>query len=73
MNVHTLTTPEWIIQRCTQRWRGTELQYEDWPGFCEQRMTNAQMLTALTVCNTRWPDEEFRGHNTAHQGREKAA
>jgi hypothetical protein len=26
---------EWIIQRCTQKWIGTELRYENWPGYCE--------------------------------------
>ncbi len=24
---------EWIIQRCTERWIGTELQYEEFPGY----------------------------------------
>ena len=38
---------EWIIQRCTQVWVGTELRYEDWPGYAEHLTTRAEMLTAL--------------------------
>ena len=54
---------EWIVQRCTQRIIGTELQYQDWPGYAERLMTRTEMLEALKECNQRWPDDEFRGHN----------
>lgn len=60
--------PEWTIQRCTQKWRGTELQYEDWPGYSERLMTRTEMLDALKECERKWPEHEFRGHNVANQG-----
>jgi hypothetical protein len=65
---------EWIIQRCTQQWIGSELQYEDWPlsspAFQLSRqnvrsqdlMTRDEMIVALDFCNLHWPDE-FKGHN----------
>jgi hypothetical protein len=68
---------EWIIQRCTQRWNGIELVYQDcigaelfhWtvrqiPNF--ELMTYSDMLRALDWCAKKWPDEEFRGHNVAN-------
>jgi hypothetical protein len=62
---------EWIIQRCTQRWIGTQLRYEDFPASAWQKqswrflpvMTKEEMLKALTYCGQRWPMDEFRGHN----------
>lgn len=54
---------EWIVQRCTQQWLGTELVYEDWPGYSERLMTRAEMESALSECNRKWFKEEFRGHN----------
>ncbi len=42
---------EWIIERCTQQWIGSELVYD--------------MRVALDRCNRIWPDE-FRGHNVAN-------
>jgi hypothetical protein len=60
---------EWIIQRCTQRWIGTELQYEDWPGYSEHLMTRTEMLAAVEECDREWPQHEFRGHNVANQPR----
>lgn len=63
---------EWIIQRCTQRWVGTELQYEDWadavsalatPVMRQALMTRAEMLEALKLWEERRPQDEFRGHN----------
>ena len=64
-------TREWIIQRCTQRWIGTELVYEDWLGAVgpiigaavhDDLMTYYEMLRALEVCAASYPDDEFRGH-----------
>ncbi len=57
--------PAWIIQRCTQRVTGTELHYEDWPGYSEHLMTRPEMLAALKECERQWPEHEFRGHNAA--------
>jgi hypothetical protein len=59
--------PEWTIQRCTQGWIGTELQYEDWPGYSEFLMSRTQMLDALKECQQQWPEHEFRGHNVVNQ------
>ena len=53
---------EWIIQRCTQRWKGTYLQYEPWP-LAADPMTRDEMLKALDRCAKHWPGDEFRGHN----------
>ena len=64
---NTAERGEWVIQRCTQRWVGTELQYEDWPGYADQLMTRTQMLAALNECNQQWPEHEFRGHNVINQ------
>jgi hypothetical protein len=56
-----LEEKEWIIQRCTQRWVGTELQYEDFQ-TPEGRMTRDSMVKVLErVCHEH-PHEEFRGH-----------
>lgn len=57
---------EWIIQRCTQRWVGTELQYEDFP-TPEGLMTRTQMLEVLERVARENNDDEFRGHNTRNQ------
>jgi hypothetical protein len=58
---------EWIIQRCTQRWIGTELQYEDWPTtYGAKAKTRSEMLGALKRLETAYPDDEFRGHNVAN-------
>ena len=57
---------EWIIQRCTQEWSLTELQYQDWPGYCEHLMTLAGAIKALGECARRWPDEEFRAHRVVN-------
>ena len=54
---------EWIIQRCTQVWVGTDLRYEDWPRYAERLMTRREMLSALQECERQWPEYEFRGHN----------
>lgn len=56
---------EWIIQRCTQRWIGTELQYEDWPAR-QEPLTQIEMLDKLAYWNDQRPDDEFRGHNIAN-------
>ena len=58
---------EWIIRRCTQRWIGTSLIYEDWPiesivGH-SHALTREEMIATLDACVERWPDEEFCGHN----------
>jgi hypothetical protein len=68
---------EWIIQRCTQRWNGSELLYEDWIGAelfdgagrqmgNIELMTRPEMIEGLEWCAKRWPDDEFRGHNVAN-------
>lgn len=54
----------WIIQRCINAFRD---EYEDWPGYCETRMTRDEMKTALAECAERWPNYGFRGHNVANQ------
>ena len=52
----------WIIQRCTQRWIGSELQYEDFPTK-EGVMTRDLIMQVLErVCREN-PEDEFRGHN----------
>lgn len=62
---------EWIIQRCTQRWVGTELQYQDYLGSIgpivtacavEDLMAIDEMMRALDICGKSSPDE-LRGHN----------
>ena len=40
---------EWVIQRCTQRWVGFQLEYEDFP-TPEGLMTRDLMLTASGAC-----------------------
>jgi hypothetical protein len=50
----------WIIQRCIDAWTN---HYEDWPGYCEHPMTRDEMVLALEECGTKWPNDEFRGHN----------
>jgi hypothetical protein len=55
---------EWIIQRCINAFRD---EYENWPGYCEQRLTREEMKVALAGCNARWPDYAFRGHNVVNQ------
>lgn len=60
---------EWIIQRCTQQWIGTDLQYQDWGPYGAGTMipvTKTKMLKSLESFQRRWPDEEFRGHNIIH-------
>lgn len=56
----------WIIQRCTQRVVGSELQYEDFrvPGQFEGLMTRSQMIEVLDRVSRAYPNDEFRGHNT---------
>ena len=61
----TADRKEWIIQRCTQVWVGTELQYEDWPAR-QQPVIRPEMLTKLARSNEQRPDDEFRGHNVAN-------
>jgi hypothetical protein len=63
----TAELAEWIIQRCTQRWkkppevRIPELIYEDFPTE-EGLMTHSQMAEALDRVGREHPDDEFRGH-----------
>jgi hypothetical protein len=52
---------EWVIQRCTQRWAGFELEYEDFPTR-EGVMTRDLMLTVLERLYRDHPNDEFRGH-----------
>jgi hypothetical protein len=65
------TAREWIIQRCTQYWKGSALIYEDWPFFLDRGlprlgftrlMTRDEMKSALEYCKASWPEDEFRGH-----------
>lgn len=73
MSAESPEAREWIIQRCTQRWVGTELLYEDWIAgeYTEpleirppnDLLTHAEMLEALKFCEESWPGHEFRGHN----------
>ena len=53
----------WIIQRCTQKWIGSELQYENFPTR-EGLMTRAQMVKVLDRVNRQNPNDEFTRHNT---------
>jgi hypothetical protein len=71
---------EWIIQRCTQRstfrpelpgaacW---QLEYEDFP-TPEGLMTRDQMMQVLERVGRDNPNDEFRGHNTNRELRERA-
>lgn len=58
---------EWIIQRCTQRWNGMELIYEDFP-TSEGLMTRAKMTHVLDRVNRQNPDSEFKGHRVKCEG-----
>ena len=57
---------DWIIRRCTQRWVGTELQYEDFP-TPEGLMTRARMVEVLERVQREHPNDEFCGHKTRNQ------
>lgn len=61
----------WIIQRCTQKFTGTTLEYETWTSY-DTPMTHTEMLAALELCEKLWPEHEFRGHRispgTSEQG-----
>ena len=52
---------EWMIQRCTQRWVGSDLEYEDFP-TPEGPMTRDVMLRVLERVSREHPNDEFRGH-----------
>jgi hypothetical protein len=52
---------EWTIQRCTQRWVGFDLEYEDFPTR-EGPMTRDLMLRVLEQVSQEYPTDEFRGH-----------
>jgi hypothetical protein len=52
---------EWMIQRCTQGWVGSALEYEDFP-TPEGTMTRDLMLRVLERVSREHPDDEFRGH-----------
>jgi len=52
---------QWVIQRCTQQWIGTDLQYEDFP-TPEGRMTRDLMVEVLERVCREHPHDEFRGH-----------
>ena len=58
----------WIIQRCTQQWRGSELLYEDFP-TPEGIMTRGQMVEVLERVCREHPEHEFKGHNLTQYGR----
>ena len=63
-----------VIQRCTQRWNGCDLDYEDFP-TPEGRMTRDLMLSVLERVSRENPNDEFRGHravlNRRYQGSEE--
>lgn len=50
---------EWIVQRCVNAF---DDHYEDWPGYCEKLMSQAEMKKAVDDCNQKWPMHQFRGH-----------
>jgi hypothetical protein len=52
----------WIIQKCTQRWIGTELLYEDFP-TPEGLMTRDEMIEVLHRVCEEHQEDEFKGHN----------
>jgi hypothetical protein len=52
---------QWTIQRCAQRWVGSDLEYEDFP-TPEGQMTRDLMLTVLERVSREHPQDEFRGH-----------
>jgi hypothetical protein len=54
----------WIIQRCIDAWTN---HYEDWLGYCENLMSRDDMMLALKECNEKWPEYEFRGHNSTQK------
>ena len=54
----------WIIQRCIDAWTN---HYENWQGYCEKLMSREEMMVALKECDEKWPEFEFRGHNTTHE------
>lgn len=60
-------TPEWIIQRCTQKWIGTDLQYEDFP-TAEGLMTRSQIIEVLDRVGREHPEDEFKGHRVFATG-----
>jgi len=56
------SSASWIIQKCTQRWIGNDLEYVDFP-TPEGVMTRDQMVVVLErVCREN-PAHEFKGHN----------
>ena len=61
---------QWVIQRCTQRWVGFELQYEDFP-TPEGRMNRDRMLEVLERVSREHPNDEFRGHRVLPDGERK--
>jgi hypothetical protein len=62
---------EWIIQRCTQRWQGNDLVYEDFP-TPEGLMTREEMVAVLDRVNREY-SAEFRGHRLSPAERACAA
>jgi hypothetical protein len=58
---------EWIIQRCTQKWIGSELQYEDYP-TPEGVMTHSQALEVLERVDRADFTNEFRAHCVRREG-----
>jgi len=71
----TAEPAEWIIQRCTQKWKirtelgpaGYELLYEDFP-TPEGLMTRSQMCDVLERVGREHPNDEFRGHRMPQGG-----
>ena len=47
---------EWVVQRCVNAF---EDNYEDWSGYCEKLMSQAEMKKALDECNQKWPMHQF--------------
>lgn len=64
----TYQNEHWVIQRCTQRWIGFELEYEDLP-TPEGIMTRDLMLATLERVSKEYPNDEFRGHRCVAEGR----
>lgn len=58
-------TNDWIIQRCTQRWVGTDLMYED---LSPRHLpyTKEQAIAAMDIIASYFPNDEFRAHRINH-------
>ncbi len=58
---------EWVIQRCTQKWIGNHLQYEDYP-TAQGVMTRTEAFSALERIDRSDPINEYRAHRVRPEG-----